>query len=36
MKLRCSNRIKDIDKNAERTFLSPFFKETFFVLLSRN
>jgi len=36
IKLRCINRVKDINKNAKRTFFSPFFKEAFFVLFSRS
>jgi len=36
IKLRCINRIKDINKNAKRTFFSPFFKEVFFILFSRS
>ena len=36
IKLRCINRIKDINKNAKGAFPLLFFKEAFFVLLSRG
>jgi len=36
IKLRYINRVKDVNKNAERTFFLLFFKEAFFVLFSRS
>ena len=36
IKLRCINRIKDVNKNTKRAFFSLFFKEAFFILFSRS